>query len=109
MLDSVTVGGTKLKGIKVDSCKLGWRYTGDNLRTQVAGYYNISDKDVKSNTDLTISVIDSKRRVYGVEGAIDYFIPDTQWSTGANLNFLKTENKTDGQRGKSDVKTSSPA
>lgn len=109
LLNSVTIGETKLKGIKVDSYELGWRYTGDNLRTQVAGYYNISDKDVKSNKDLTISVLDSKRRVYGVEGAIDYFIPETQWSTGANINLLKTENQTNGHWRKSDVKTSSPS
>ncbi len=41
----------------------------------------ISDKSVVANKDLTISVVDDKRRIYGVEGAVDYLIPDTDWST----------------------------
>ncbi len=82
MTNSVSVDGSKLEGIKVNSYELGWRYTGDNLRTQVAAYYSLSDKNVVVNDDLTISVVDDKRRIYGVEGAVDYFIPDTDWSAG---------------------------
>ena len=43
-----------------------------------------------ANKDLTISVVDDKRRIYGVEGAVDYLIPDTDWSTVVNFNVLKT-------------------
>ncbi|MCW7026540.1 TonB-dependent receptor [Escherichia coli] len=79
---SVNVSDSKLEGVKVDSYELGWRFTGNNLRTQIAAYYSISDKSVVANKDLTISVVDDKRRIYGVEGAVDYLIPDTDWSTG---------------------------
>lgn len=109
LTNSVNVSGSKLRGIKVDAWELGWRYTGDNLRTQVAGYYSISDKNIVSNKDLTISVVDDKRRIYGVEGAVDYLIPETDWSAGGNLNLLKTESRADGQWQKNDVKTSSPS
>lgn len=109
LTNSVNVSDSKLQGIKVNSYELGWRYTGDSLRTQVAGYYSLSDKNIISNSDLTISVVDDKRRVYGVEGAVDYFIADTDWSTGANLNLLKTEAKASGQWKKADVKTASPS
>lgn len=109
LTNSVNVSDSKLQGIKVDSYELGWRYTGDSLRTQVAGYYSLSDKNIISNPDLTISVVDDKRRVYGVEGSVDYFIADTDWSTGANLNVLKTETKAKGQWQKADVKTASPS
>ncbi len=107
LTNSVNVDASKLQGIKVDSWELGWRYTGDNLRTQLSAYYSLSDKNVQQNQDLTISVVDDKRRIYGVEGAVDYFIPDTDWSTGANFNVLKTESKVDGSWRKYDVKVAS--
>lgn len=73
LINSVNVNDSELEGVKVDSYELGWRFTGDNLRTQIAAYYSISDKSVQANKDLTISVVDDKRRIYGVEGAVDYF------------------------------------
>ncbi|MGZ0721197.1 ferric aerobactin receptor IutA [Kluyvera cryocrescens] len=109
LTNSVNVNDSKLEGIKVNSYELGWRYTGDNLRTQLAAYYSLSDKNVQANKDLTISIIDDKRRIYGVEGAVDYFIPDTDWSTGGNFNVLKTESKVDGSWQKYDVKVASPS
>ncbi|MGV8295041.1 TonB-dependent siderophore receptor, partial [Pseudomonas aeruginosa] len=69
---SVNVSDSKLEGVKVDSYELGWRFTGDNLRTQIAAYYSLSNKSVERNKDLTISVKDDRRRIYGVEGAVDY-------------------------------------
>ncbi|HEA7726036.1 TPA: TonB-dependent receptor, partial [Escherichia coli] len=66
-------------------------------------------KSVVANKDLTISVVDDKRRIYGVEGAVDYLIPDTDWSTGVNFNVLKTESKVNGTWQKYDVKTASPS
>ncbi|WP_455547655.1 ferric aerobactin receptor IutA [Dryocola clanedunensis] len=109
LTNSVNVSDSKLQGVKVDSYELGWRYTGDNLRTQIATYYSLSDKSVVANKDLTISVLDDKRRIYGVEGAVDYFIPDTDWSTGGNFNVLKTESKVNGKWEKYDVKVASPS
>ncbi|WP_408626252.1 ferric aerobactin receptor IutA [Dryocola clanedunensis] len=109
LINSVNVSDSTLQGVKVDSYELGWRYTGDNLRTQLAAYYSLSDKSVVANKDLTISVLDDKRRIYGVEGAVDYFIPDTDWSTGGNFNVLKTESKVDGKWEKYDVKVASPS
>lgn len=109
LINSVNVSDSTLQGVKVDSYELGWRYTGDNLRTQLAAYYSLSDKSVVANKDLTISVLDDKRRIYGVEGAVDYFIPDTDWITGGNFNVLKTESKVDGKWEKYDVKVASPS
>jgi iron complex outermembrane receptor protein len=69
LLSSVNVDDSPLQGIKVNSYELGWRYTGDNLRTQLAAYYSTSDKTIVVNrTDMTIDVQSDKRRIYGVEG-----------------------------------------
>lgn len=98
LISSVNVDDSPLQGIKVNSYELGWRYTGDNLRTQLAAYYSTSDKTIVVNrTDMTIDVQSDKRRIYGVEGAVDYFIPDSDWSVGGNFNVLKSRVQTDGR------------
>lgn len=104
LISSVNVDDSPLQGIKVNSYELGWRYTGDNLRTQLAAYYSTSDKTIVVNrTDMTIDVQSDKRRIYGVEGAVDYFIPDSDWSVGGNFNVLKSRVQTDGRWQKWDV------
>lgn len=110
LVNSVNVNNSKLDGIKVDAYELGWRYTGDNLRTQVAGYYSLSDKTININkTDMTINVEDDKRRIYGVEGQVDYFFTDSEWSTGANFNVIKSETRVDGKWEKLTVDSASPS
>lgn len=107
---SVNVADSRLEGIKVNSFELGWRYTGDNLRTQLAAYYSTSDKSIVINrSDMTIRVEPDDRRIYGVEGAADYFIPDSDWSVGANFNVLKSEVKQNGKWEKWDVTLASPS
>nr|WP_113865015.1 TonB-dependent siderophore receptor [Brenneria salicis]NMN90574.1 iron complex outermembrane receptor protein [Brenneria salicis ATCC 15712 = DSM 30166]RBP66935.1 iron complex outermembrane receptor protein [Brenneria salicis ATCC 15712 = DSM 30166]RLM32220.1 ligand-gated channel protein [Brenneria salicis ATCC 15712 = DSM 30166] len=108
LLNSVNVNQSQMEGIKVDSYELGWRYTGDNLHTQVAAYYSISDKSVEINSsDLTIFVKPNERRIYGVEGAADYFFNDSDWSTGVNVNLVKSELKSNGKWEKLDVRDAS--
>ncbi|VEB07415.1 putative TonB-dependent receptor [Klebsiella pneumoniae] len=110
LISSVNVDDSALQGIKVNSYELGWRYTGDNLRTQLAAYYSTSDKTIVVNrTDMTIDVQSDKRRIYGVEGAVDYFIPDSDWSVGGNFNVLKSQVQTDGRWQKWDVTLASPS
>lgn len=110
LVKSVNPQDAKLEGIKVNSYELGWRYTGNNLRTQIAAYYSLSDKSVDINRrDMTIDVNQQERRIYGVEGAVDYFIPDSAWSLGGNFNVLKSEIKTNGSWEKWDVTQASPS
>lgn len=108
--NSVNVNDSKLEGIKVNAYELGWRYTGDNLRTQIAGYYSLSDQTISINkTDMTINVLPDKRRIYGVEGAVDYFFEESDWSTGATFNLIKSETKNSGKWQKLTVDTASPS
>lgn len=108
--NSVNVNDSKLEGIKVDSYELGWRYTGDNLRTQMAGYYSLSDQTISINkTDMTINVLPDKRRIYGVEGAVDYFFDNSEWSAGATFNLIKSETKVSGKWQKLTIDAASPS
>ncbi|ATA21690.1 iron complex outermembrane receptor protein [Gibbsiella quercinecans] len=108
--NSVNVNDSKLDGIKVNAFELGWRFTGDNLRTQAAAYYSLSDKTININkTDMTINIEDDKRRIYGLEGQVDYFFTDSEWSTGANFNVIKSETRVDGKWQKLTVDSASPS
>ncbi len=110
LVNSVNVNDSKLDGIKVDAYELGWRFTGDNLRTQIAGYYSLSDKTININkSDMTINVEDDERRIYGVEGQVDYFFTDSEWSTGTNFNVIKSETRVDGKWEKLTVDSASPS
>ncbi|PHM48026.1 TonB-dependent siderophore receptor [Xenorhabdus miraniensis] len=110
LINSANVNDSKLKGIKVNSYELGWRYNGDNLRTQIATYYSLSDITIDINkNDMTIIVNPDKRRIYGVEGAVDYFFEDSDWSTGTTFNILKSETNKNGKWEKLPVTTASPS
>ncbi|MEA1063029.1 TonB-dependent siderophore receptor [Erwinia sp. HR93] len=110
LVDSVNVNDSRLDGIKVNSWELGWRYTGDNLRTQLAAYYSLSDKTININkSDMTIALDDDKRRIYGLEGQVDYFFSDSDWSAGANLNLIKSQTRQDGKWEKLTVDSASPS
>ncbi|WP_105611311.1 TonB-dependent siderophore receptor, partial [Cronobacter malonaticus] len=109
LLRSVNINDSKVDGIKVNSYELGWRYTGDNLRTQIATYYSLSDKTTDINDDMTIYLKDDKRRIYGVEGQVDYFFSDSDWSTGANFNAIKSQTRVDGSWKKLSVDNASPS
>lgn len=58
---------------------------------------------------MTINVQPDDRRIYGIEGAVDYFIADTDWSTGGNFNVIKSEVKQNGKWQKWDVTLASPS
>lgn len=111
LTNSINVDDSELEGLKTNSYELGWRYTGNNLRTQLAAYYSQSDKTITVNTtDMTINVEPDKKRIYGVEGALDYFFSDSDWSTGASFNLVKSETKNDeGKWEKYDVSEASPS
>lgn len=110
LLNSVNINDTRVKGIKVNSFELGWRYTGDSLQTQLAAYYSLSDSSYDINKkDMTIFLKDDKRRIYGVEGAADYAIADTDWRVGTNFNLIKSETKAGDQWEKWSVKFASPS
>ncbi|HAZ54723.1 MAG TPA: TonB-dependent siderophore receptor, partial [Franconibacter helveticus] len=110
LLNSVNVNDSRLDGIKVNAWELGWRYTGDALRTQLAAYYSLSDKTISINkTDMTINLDDDKRRIYGLEGAVDYFVPETDWSAGVTFNLIRSETRVAGKWEKLTVDSASPS
>lgn len=108
LTNSVNVNDSKLDGIKVNSYELAWKYNTDQLKTQLSAYYSTSDKSININkTDMTISIADDKRRIYGIDGSLDWYIPQSNLSTGLSFNAIKSEVKSDGEWKKLSVDTAS--
>ncbi len=58
---------------------------------------------------MTINVLPDKRRIYGVEGAVDYFFDNSEWSAGATFNLIKSETKVSGKWQKLTIDAASPS
>lgn len=58
---------------------------------------------------MTINLDDDKRRIYVVEGQVDYFFNDSEWSTGSNFNIIKSETRVDGKWEKLTIDSASPS
>ncbi|STP70383.1 Ferric aerobactin receptor precursor [Escherichia coli] len=93
---SVNVSDSKLEGVKVDSYELGWRFIGDNCGIKSR---HITRFPIRAWKGIKIDhQCEGRQAPYLRRGsAVDYLIPDTDWSTGVNFNVLKTESKVNGQ------------
>lgn len=54
----------------------------------VSVFYNESDKTIDFNADHNVDLLDQKRKVYGLEGAIEYFLND-YWYVGGTYAFTE--------------------
>ena len=69
LLNSVNVADSALQAIKTNSFEVGYRFDDGTYNLETAGYYSLSDKSiVLDRSNLSVSVVDQDRRVYGVEG-----------------------------------------
>lgn len=89
----VTVADNPLAAIATDQVELGWRYGGRRWTTQAALYYAWSDKALEFNrADLSIDVIDQKKRDYGLELAATRRF-DHGFEAGGTLHQVRSEQK----------------
>lgn len=80
--------------IKVNNYELGWRFRGANngLDINTSLFYNDSDKVTQFKKDFSVSVADTKERVYGFEGSIRKdFYPN--WGIGGSLAYTRGQYK----------------
>ncbi|WP_328716426.1 TonB-dependent receptor [Halomonas elongata] len=90
----VNVAENPLSAIKTDQVEIGWRYRGADWMTQAALYYAWSDKAVENAEDLSVSVIDQKKRDYGFEGSVTRYF-DSGFEVGSTLHMVRSEQKND--------------
>lgn len=90
----VSVDQNPLSAIKTDQVELGWRYNSGSWMTQAALYYAWSDKAVENADDLSVTVVDEKKRDYGFEGAVTRYF-DSGLEVGTTLHLVRSEQKND--------------
>ncbi|MFY0992484.1 TonB-dependent receptor [Halomonas sp. C05BenzN] len=104
----ISVDENPLSAIETDQVELGWRYQGGDWVAQAAAYYAWSDKTLAINSgDLSVDVIDEKKRDYGLEGALTrYFAGDIE--AGGTLHLVRSEQENDdGNWDKRDARSAS--
>lgn len=91
----VTVAANPLSAIATDQVELGWRFGDRRWTTQAALYYAWSDKALEFNSaDLSIDVIDQRKRDYGLELASTRRF-DNGVEVGGTLHQVRSEQKND--------------
>ncbi|SHJ83707.1 TonB-dependent receptor [Halomonas caseinilytica] len=88
----VSVAENPLSAIKTDQVEIGWRYRGTDWMTQAALYYAWSDKAVENAEDLSVSVVEQKKRDYGFEGSVTRYF-DNGFEVGSTLHTVRSEQK----------------
>ncbi|SDL22974.1 iron complex outermembrane recepter protein [Modicisalibacter muralis] len=91
---NISVAENPLSAIETDQVELGWRYRGGDWMTQAAIYYAWSDKAVENAEDLSVTVVDEKKRDYGFEGAVTRYF-DHGFEAGGTLHLVRSEQKND--------------
>ncbi|MBV7299910.1 TonB-dependent receptor [Enterovibrio paralichthyis] len=77
LTDSINVANSKMQGIKTNSIEIGARQQLDALSWQAAAYISESDKTLKYNKKtLNIDINDAKKRIYGIEAEVAYWLTD---------------------------------
>ncbi|WP_043527857.1 TonB-dependent receptor [Litchfieldella xinjiangensis] len=108
--EGLSVADNPLTAIETDQVELGWRYRGGDWVAQAAAYYAWSDKAIAYNkADLSLDVLDEKKRDYGFEAALTRYF-DSGFEAGGTLHVVRSEQKNDsGAWEDRSVTTSSPS
>jgi iron complex outermembrane receptor protein len=95
-------------GIKVNAYELGWRFTGDNLRTQVAATTRSGQTITINKTDMTINIEDDEASYLWWKAR---WITSLPTATGAPVRTLtpSIETRVDGKWEKLTVDSASPS
>jgi iron complex outermembrane receptor protein len=109
LINSINVGSSPLTGVKTKQYETGYRYRTGIFNAQVAGFYALSDKNVRTNSTFNIEVYDENVRNLGIEGSLSANLKNG-FEAGANGLYIKTQKKnTDGSWVLQDVTVSSPS
>ncbi|REC95303.1 TonB-dependent receptor [Kushneria indalinina] len=84
------IGSNPVDGIQTDQVELGWGYRSRTWNSQVALYYAWSDRALDNDEQLGTSIIDDKRRDYGLEAATSRYIGD-HWEVGGTAHLTRSE------------------
>lgn len=96
LTDFLNLNDNNLPALKTNQVELGWRQYTTDWDVQVASYYTWSDEDTQITDELTIRVVDSRTRAYGLEAGADWRITD-QWQIGGSGHYVRSEVRQNGE------------
>ena len=109
LTSSINVGDNPLDAVKTNSIEFGWRLNKPKYDAQIATYFSLSDKTTSYDSDtLAIVVNDDEKRIYGVEGEVNYRFTDV-WYAGAQAHLIKSETKSNGEWSALGAEAASPS
>lgn len=107
--NSINVNNSPLTGIKTNQYEAGYRYRTGLFNAQFAGFYALSDKNVKTNSTFNIEVYDENVRNFGLEGSLSLNLK-SDFEAGVNGLYIKTQKEnTDATWSLQDVTLASPS
>lgn len=93
LVDSINVSDTELEGMTTNSFEVGMRNQIGELSIQTAAYISLSDKVISnSSSNLSVTVEDSDKRVYGLETELNYWVT-SNLQIGGSGHVVRTEEK----------------
>ncbi|MRI33041.1 hypothetical protein EOPP23_08600 [Endozoicomonas sp. OPT23] len=87
IVNFTSVEDAQLDAIKTQSYEMGWRGQFENLNSNITLFYNSSDKTIAFDGNI-VSLLDQKKKVYGLEAAAEYFVNDSI-SVGGVYSFTE--------------------
>lgn len=89
------VSESELDAIKTDAWELGWRGHFERIESNLAVFYNQSDKTSVFDGQF-VTLTDQKRRFYGVEGGLTTWFGD-HLSAGGSFAWMRGHTRVDGE------------
>ncbi len=111
LLSGIDPKSSPLQGIKTRQVEWGFKQASGPLKAQTALFYAWSDQTLQldnSNNNVTIAVLDEKRRNFGWEGALDYTVA-RDWNVGGNALWMRSQTRQNGSWAKQSIMTASPS
>lgn len=109
LVSATSVANSSLKGIKTNQYEAGYRFRNGIFSAQVAGFYALSDKNLRVvPITLAVEVIDENRRNLGAEGSVAVNFKNG-FEVGANGLYIKSQNKQNGSWFLQNVTDASPS
>ncbi len=111
LVSGIDPKSSPLQGIKTRQVEWGFKQASGSVKLQSALFYAWSDQTLQlnnANNNVTINVLDEKRRNYGWEGSLDVAVAKN-WALGGNALWIRSETRQDGNWAKQSIMTASPS
>lgn len=84
-----SISTSSLQAVKTDTFEIGWRGAFDLATASIAVFQSQSDLGAVQSFNNGLSLLRTKEKIHGVEASLDYVDPNSPWSAGASMAWLK--------------------